>query len=87
MGATATYTCNTGYTLNGNNTRTCQASGTWTGSDPTCNREFGVDYFKLRHGIKMYSWLYKIPYCLNYIKQEQCENRNVQKLSPGMRQY
>jgi len=39
MGATVTYTCNTGYTLNGSSMRTCQADGTWTGSDPTCDSE------------------------------------------------
>ena len=33
----ATYTCNTGYNLNGTNTRTCQATGDWSGSDPTCD--------------------------------------------------
>ena len=34
---TATYTCNTGYNLNGVTTRTCQATGDWSGSDPTCD--------------------------------------------------
>ena len=33
----ATYTCNTGYNLNGTNTRTCQATGDWSGSKPTCD--------------------------------------------------
>ncbi|XP_064386204.1 uncharacterized protein LOC135334805 isoform X2 [Halichondria panicea] len=33
---TATYTCNTGYTLTGANTRTCGSGGMWSGSDPTC---------------------------------------------------
>ena len=32
----ATYTCNTGYTLNGGNTRTCGSDGAWSGSAPTC---------------------------------------------------
>ena len=42
VGATVTYTCNTGYTLNGNDMRTCQASGAWTGSDPTCDGKYSV---------------------------------------------
>ena len=36
--STATYTCNTGYQLTGNSTRTCQFDGTWSGSSPTCTR-------------------------------------------------
>jgi len=33
----ATYTCVTGYTMSGSNTRTCQADGSWSGSEPTCS--------------------------------------------------
>ena len=36
---TATYTCNTGYTLTGDTTRTCGADGQWSSSAPTCNRK------------------------------------------------
>ena len=35
---TATYTCNTGYTLIGANTRTCGGDGQWTPDAPTCSR-------------------------------------------------
>ena len=35
-----TYTCNTGYTLQGSNRRTCQSNGQWSGSLPRCNRKF-----------------------------------------------
>ena len=35
---TATYTCNTGYTLIGANTRTCGGDGQWTPDAPTCLR-------------------------------------------------
>ncbi|XP_019626709.1 PREDICTED: sushi, von Willebrand factor type A, EGF and pentraxin domain-containing protein 1-like [Branchiostoma belcheri] len=31
-----TFTCNTGYTLNGVATQTCRADGTWSNNDPTC---------------------------------------------------
>ena len=41
---TATYTCNTGYTRSGGQTRTCQASGDWSGSEPVCNREYDHQY-------------------------------------------
>ena len=36
LGQTATYSCNTGYNLVGDSTRTCQATGQWSGSAPTC---------------------------------------------------
>ena len=34
--AVATYTCNTGYTLIGGSTRTCESNGVWSGSPPKC---------------------------------------------------
>ena len=34
----ANYSCNTGYNLVGGSTRTCQATGRWSGSAPTCQR-------------------------------------------------
>ncbi len=36
---TATYTCDDGYTLNRASDRTCQASGNWSLTAPTCDRE------------------------------------------------
>ena len=50
IGATASYTCNTAYPLSGNDIRTCQeiGNGTWTGSDPSCNRE----YITIHHAVK-----------------------------------
>jgi hypothetical protein len=36
FGATANYSCQTGYVLLGTATRTCQADGTWSGTTPTC---------------------------------------------------
>ena len=36
FGKTATYSCDTGYSLVGDSTRTCQATGNWSGSAPTC---------------------------------------------------
>lgn len=37
LGSTATYRCNTGYSLTGvGPIRTCQADGTWGGTAPTC---------------------------------------------------
>ena len=39
VGSVVTYSCDTGYTLNGVMTRTCQSGGTWSGSAPTCEGE------------------------------------------------
>ncbi len=36
VGTVATYTCNTGYTLTGDTTRTCGSDGMWSGKAPTC---------------------------------------------------
>ena len=36
VGQTANYTCDPGYNLVGGGTRTCQATGVWSGSAPTC---------------------------------------------------
>ena len=33
---TATYSCDTGFNLVGDSTRTCQATRVWSGSAPTC---------------------------------------------------
>ena len=35
---TCSFTCNTGYELTGNDTRTCQSNGSWSGSDSACRR-------------------------------------------------
>ena len=36
---TATYSCNTGYNLVGDNARMCEVDGMWSGSEPTCISE------------------------------------------------
>ena len=35
----ATHSCDTGYTLNGGSTRTCEGGGIWTASALTCEGE------------------------------------------------
>ncbi len=44
LSSTATYTCNPGYTRSGDQTRTCQANRNWSGSEPSCNREYDHQY-------------------------------------------
>ena len=36
-GSEASYSCNTGYNMNGAATRTCEADGYWNGSLPICD--------------------------------------------------
>ena len=45
LGQTANYSCNTGYNLVGDSTRTCQATEEWTGSAPTCQGTFVINPF------------------------------------------
>ena len=35
----ANYSCNAGYILMGNMTRSCQADGEWSDTDPSCERK------------------------------------------------
>jgi len=35
---TCSFTCNTGYERTGDDTRTCQSDGSWSGSDNVCRR-------------------------------------------------
>ena len=37
--STATYSCSVGYVLEGEQTRTCQATGEWSGTAPHCRRK------------------------------------------------
>ena len=40
-------TCNTGYELTGNDTRTCQSDGSWSGTDSVCSRGTLVYWLKI----------------------------------------
>ena len=54
FGSTVTYTCNLGYTLQGDNEgdngHTCLANGQWSGRTPTCNRKLLAVLLLLLHG-------------------------------------
>ena len=56
FGQKATYSCNTGYNLVGDSTHTCQASGNWSGSAPTCQ---GM----LLHSVCLWSFHERPPTC------------------------
>ena len=38
FGQTATYSCDDFFKLMGDSNRTCQDTGNWSGSEPTCRR-------------------------------------------------
>ena len=40
FGQSVVYSCNEGFTLNGDARRTCTVNGNWTGSAPSCDREW-----------------------------------------------
>ena len=40
LGSIATYSCNEGYNIMGNEVRTCQENGSWSGEDPVCQSEY-----------------------------------------------
>ena len=38
VGHTATYSCDSGFILQGQGARVCQVDGNWSGSAPTCKK-------------------------------------------------
>ena len=40
FGDVVTFKCNLGYNLTGSATRRCQADGSWSGTQPSCESEF-----------------------------------------------
>ena len=39
FGSVALYFCEQGFTINGEESRTCALNGEWTGKQPTCERK------------------------------------------------
>ena len=52
LGQTAIYNCNTGYNLVGDSTRTCQATGNWSGSAPTCLGTYVINPIPPSDGVR-----------------------------------
>ena len=46
-GHSCQYSCNGEYRLKGNSTRECQADGTWSGTEPTCERVYPGKYTRI----------------------------------------
>jgi len=41
IGSVANYSCDAGFTLQGNTVRNCTPDATWDGAEPTCTRTPG----------------------------------------------
>ena len=55
--STVTYSCNTGYALQGDSTLTCMANEQWSPSVPTCNGEFTLCWLILDYDIMLWEWV------------------------------
>ena len=50
-GFMARYFCDAGHNREGDVTRECQEDGSWTGSDPTCERKLNASAACMYHNI------------------------------------
>uniref|UniRef100_A0A131YGX9 Membrane cofactor protein-like isoform X5 n=1 Tax=Rhipicephalus appendiculatus TaxID=34631 RepID=A0A131YGX9_RHIAP len=64
--ATVQYTCNQGFTLNGDATRRCQNNATWSGNDPTCEQRC-PEPKPLPHGEIKTNRIYEIGAIIIYV--------------------
>ena len=72
FGQTATYSCNTGYNLVGDSTRTCQATGNWSGSAPTCQSMLlkmisSSMHIHNKHKLGVWNFAYLVDYIHVYV--------------------
>lgn len=52
VGGMAIYSCEFGFALDGDMTRTCQENGQWTGSAPVCQcKSFLQNFFSCKSGV------------------------------------
>ena len=61
FGQIVTYSCNIGYNLVGDSTRTCQATGVWSGSAPTCEGMFYSAVSTIKEICEV-SYMYKVMF-------------------------
>ena len=65
FGETATYSCNLGYNLVGDRTRTCQATGVWSESAPTCQCTLFLNMYQVKLHSKMLNFI--LPRIAGYL--------------------
>ena len=49
VGSRATYSCDRGFELKGDQSRTCQSNGRWSGNNPFCKGDFLAIYILKQH--------------------------------------
>ena len=67
LGQNATYSCDTGYNLVGDSTRTCQATGNWSGSEPTCQGTYVIYPFPPSDGVRYHDHTLAYGWCTSHI--------------------
>ena len=58
----ATYSCNTGYTLTGDDMRMCMESGLWSGSEPICVGKIYCELLAVFSSICMHTFMLYLMY-------------------------
>jgi len=69
LGDTCNYTCNSGYELSGNVSRSCELNGNWSGTEPTCTRSKKLlmfDSFKYKSHIANLSIHYNNYFSIHF---------------------
>ena len=79
FGETAAYSCNTGYNLVGDSTRTCQATGMWSGSEPTCQRMLLLPTIKCAC-VQLIKYLHGIIHICENIKRHLLSHGHIHKI-------
>jgi len=77
FGSMATYSCDLGYTLDGNTSRTCQSNGQWSGSQPSCNGEWSLliikqNMYHVTFVLFHSHWLWRFECTFQWSDQHHC---------------
>ena len=60
IGGIATFQCNNGFVLQGNQVRQCLNTGQWTGFQPECRRKFHVFQFTIQVSIRYFKFSFTV---------------------------
>ena len=57
FGSTATYQCDEGFNLVGNETRICQENGEWSDSQPTCESQLSTNFWHVCNNERFFGYI------------------------------